>query len=180
MPRKSLKGAAVLLLSRAKPEGLYRVNRSGECRQRAASSTRFAPLHCEQRDLIRQSGRQHQAGLPHALQITDLRLAPSMDKVLREQHVSLMSYLSLYQQLSIEFLSDPEFDHGRARDDAFALCAHWRHTHGRHVPTEKISEEFGHWWRRHYTEGLRAAGPTRSYRAFLTHLSNTLDASKRY
>ena len=120
------------------------------------------------------------AGLPHALQITGLRLAPSMDKVLREQHGSLMSYLSLYQQLSIEFLSDPEFDHGRARDDAFALCAHWRHTHGRHVPTEKISEEFGHWWRRHYTEGLRAAGPTRSYRAFLTHLSSTIDASKRY
>ena len=91
-----------------------------------------------------------------------------------------MSYLSLYQQLSIEFLSDPEFDHGRARDDAFALYALWRHTPGRHVATENVSEEFGRWWRRHYTEGLRAAGPKRSCRAFLNHLSNTIDASKPY
>ncbi len=97
-----------------------------------------------------------------------------MDKVLQEQHGSLMSYLSLYQQLSIEFLSDPEFDHGRARDDVFALCAHWRHTHGRHVTAENVSEEFGRWWRKHYADGLRTMGVTRSYRRFMDELRQKL------
>jgi hypothetical protein len=97
-----------------------------------------------------------------------------MGKVLQEQHETLMSYLSLYQQLSIEFLSDPEFDHGCARDDAFALCAHWRHTHGRHVTAENVSEEFGRWWRKHYADGLCTMGATRSYRRFMDELTQKL------
>lgn len=104
----------------------------------------------------------------------DLSLAPGIGTVLREQHGSLMSYLSLYQRLSIEFLSDPEFNHGRARDDAFALCAHWRHTHGRHVTAENISEEFGRWWRKHYADGLRTMRGTRSYRRFMDELTQKL------
>lgn len=85
-----------------------------------------------------------------------------------------MSYLSLYQQLSIEFLSDPDFDHARARDDAFALCARWRQTHGRHVTAENISAEFGHWWRKHYADGLRLMGSDRSYHRFMHGLSQKL------
>jgi hypothetical protein len=85
-----------------------------------------------------------------------------------------MSYLSLYQQLSIEFLSDPDFDHGRARVDAFDLCARWRQTHGRHISTENISDEFGRWWRKHYADVLRTIGASRSYRQFIESLSQKL------
>jgi len=58
MPRKPLKGEAVLLRSRAKPRELYRVNRPGECRRRAASSTRIAHQQSERSDLDRVSGRR--------------------------------------------------------------------------------------------------------------------------
>lgn len=67
-------------------------------------------------------------------------------------------------------MSDPDFDHSQARDDAFALCASWRQTSGRHVPMENVSEAFGNWWRAHYSDCLHAIGAARSYRAFLEDL----------
>lgn len=89
-----------------------------------------------------------------------------------------MSYIALYQQLSLEFKTAPEFDHARARDDAFALCANWRNTVGRHVPMERVSEEFGHWWRVHYSDCLKAAGAARSYSVFLEALAEKIKPTK--
>lgn len=89
-----------------------------------------------------------------------------------------MSYISLYQQLSLEFMTDPDFDHSQARDDAFALCSSWRQTSGRHVPTENVSEEFGNWWRAHYSDCLKATGAARSYRTFLGYLQTKVSGRR--
>lgn len=78
-----------------------------------------------------------------------------------------MSYWALYQQLSIEFVSDAEFKHCRAREDAFDLCVCWRQTYGRHVAEESLSDEFTIWWVKHYAEILQSMGHRRSYRRFM-------------
>lgn len=85
-----------------------------------------------------------------------------------------MSYLSLYQQLSIEFLSDPEFHDPSARDETYALWARWRQTIGRHTEIDLASDEFGRWWRNHYEDSLRHAGRPRSYRRFIECLAGKI------
>ncbi len=89
-----------------------------------------------------------------------------------------MSYISLVQQLSLEFMTASEFDHAQVRDDAYALCAKWRRTAGRHLPTEMISDEFDHWWRAHYLDCLRAAGSGRSYDVFLKTLAGKIQCQQ--
>lgn len=85
-----------------------------------------------------------------------------------------MSYFSLFQQLSVEFLTDPTFDKVRARDELSELWGEWRQTHGRHLPIEQMSEEFGQWWQLHYNECLNKDGMRRTYRSFIETLSAKL------
>ena len=93
---------------------------------------------------------------------------------LRQNLGVLLTYLALYQQLQIEFLSDSGFDQTEARDDAYALWSRWRQTAGRHFDASRISEEFGRWWRMHYEDCLRAAECPRSYRRFMECLTGKI------
>lgn len=85
-----------------------------------------------------------------------------------------MTYLALYQQLQIEFLSDPGFYKPEARNDIYALWVRWRQTAGRHTEVSRMSDEFGRWWRGHYEECLRVAGSPRSYRRFVECLTGKI------
>ena len=86
---------------------------------------------------------------------------------LRQNLGDRVTYLALYQQLQIEFLSDPGFHKTEVRDDAYALWARWRQTAGRHFDASRMSAEFGRWWRNHYEDCLRGSGSPRSYRKFM-------------
>ncbi len=86
-----------------------------------------------------------------------------------------MSYFTLFQQLSVEFMTDPTFDKARAREELSALWGEWRQTHGRHLPIEQMSEQFGQWWQSHYKECMSKEGSIRpTYKGFLETLSAKL------
>lgn len=85
-----------------------------------------------------------------------------------------MSYFSLYQQLSIEFMTDPTFDKSAAKSELSELWAGWRKRHGRHVATDQLSAEFNRWWQSHYAESLRPAGTRGTYRQFIDCMRDRL------
>lgn len=85
-----------------------------------------------------------------------------------------MSYFSLYYQLSIEFLADPDFDKSAARDDLSIIWLNWRKSDGRHLPIEQLSAQFNNWWQHHYRSCLPETGCERRYRAFIEALDSKL------
>lgn len=85
-----------------------------------------------------------------------------------------MSYFSLYQQLSIEFMTDPTFDKSTAQAELSDLWAAWRKGHGRHVAIDRLSAEFNQWWQSHYAESLRPTGTRGTYRQFIASMRDRL------
>jgi len=85
-----------------------------------------------------------------------------------------MSYMTLLHQLSVEFMTDLTFDKAQAKEDLSEIWKEWRSTHGRHLPIEQMSEQFGRWWQTHYDSCLKNDGLGRNYRGFIRALANKL------
>lgn len=87
-----------------------------------------------------------------------------------------MSYISLLDQLSVEFMADYAFEKAQAKEDLSVIWKTWRHTYGRHLPIDQMSEEFGRWWQSHYASCLNHGAYGRNYHGFIKALEHKLSS----